>query len=641
MNRVLIKQLVIVGFIVAMALLFYNVLISTLGNSQDSVTSAHRIDLPVSSLHSHGLTIDSRYLGISVIKDIETTYLATSPVFGQISIVPSSIAIIAVILDPAFLLVCGFMALMTILLVRFISHQTIQEDVFLRINHLLNSYLESTRSGDKQLPNHLDSHYVDMLSAQLENAQKGIQKLQYQSTHMHSQDKLTLLIDRHAYLKHLSRKLSLAEKAKSKCALLFIDLDGFKQVNDSFGHSYGDEVLIKVAKRLMDVARRFGISELLPHADGELDYSISRLGGDEFSVFIECMEEQDSVIEIAKAVLKTIETDFMLGNKIIKISASVGIAIYPDSAATPQSLLQMADVAMYRAKTDGRGIFKIYSPEMSNKLRRYHYLVDEMRLALASKNFTLTFQPIVHVEDCTIDYFEALVRWHHPVEGMIPPSEFIPVAEETNLILEMGDWIMLEACSQMSSWHHAGMKKVKMSVNVSGVQLRHRELHSWVSSILSKTNLPATSLMIEITETTLIQASRNVIDELEKCRAMGIIIAIDDFGTGFSSLSTLADLPIDVIKIDKQFISSAHDSVKYFKILQSITDLGRELGLKLVAEGVERTEQFELVKQLGISCVQGYLVSQPQSSARVNNKVLKANVNNVARTGTSVWLPES
>ena len=452
------------------------------------------------------------------------------------------------------------------------------------------------------------------------------------------QDKLTGLADRHAYLSHLETQLNHAQNNQKKQALLFIDLDGFKQVNDSFGHSFGDEVLIQVSDRLRNVIRTHHLSHL--HPSNLIEQNLSRLGGDEFSIFIEELTEAERAVDVAQSVLFEIERDFVLGNKIIKIGASIGIAVFPDSASTPYALLQMADVAMYRAKTDGRGIFRVYSPEMGSKMRRYHYLLEEMRLALTSQNFSLSFQPIVHVEGCSIDYFEALVRWTHPVEGNITPGEFIPIAEESNLILELGDWIMQEACRQMSAWYNAGMRKVRISVNVSGVQLKHRPLHDWIMAMLGKAGLPAHALMLEITESCFIEASDAVIEQLELLRNEGVLIAIDDFGTGFSSLSTLAELPVDIIKIDKLFIDQANENPKYNKILNSISELGKELNLKVVAEGIEHAEQFELVKNLGIQCVQGYLVSRPESSRNVGHKVLTQNLNHIAATGTGVWLPQ-
>jgi len=476
------------------------------------------------------------------------------------------------------------------------------------------------------------------LNSSLDLILEKMNQFQYESSINIFQDKLTGLSDRHAYLQHLSEQLEIAEKQKTKKTLLFIDLDGFKQVNDAFGHSFGDEILIQVAERLRTTVRNQSLSSL--DSVTSLEKNLSRLGGDEFSIFIENVDDPSKAVEVAQHIIQEIERDFVLGNKIIKIGASIGIAVYPDSAVNAHALLQMADVAMYRAKTDGRGIFRIYSPEMGNKMRRHHYLLEEMRLALANQNFKLSFQPIVSVQDCSIIYFESLIRWNHPVEGEITPSEFIPIAEDSNLILPLGDWIIHEACRQMAAWFNAGMKKVKISVNISGVQLKHRDLHPWVMDILDKTGLPPHALLLEITESCFIEATDKTIAQLESLRKEGIQIAIDDFGTGFSSLSTLADLPIDIIKIDKLFIDQANEKTKYNKILESISELGKKLNLKLVAEGVEEAEQFELVRKLGIQCVQGYLVSRPETSRNVGTKVLKNNLNHVAMTGTNVWMPE-
>ncbi|XPF95842.1 putative bifunctional diguanylate cyclase/phosphodiesterase [Colwellia sp. RE-S-Sl-9] len=452
-------------------------------------------------------------------------------------------------------------------------------------------------------------------------------------------DKLTSLINRHKFLEHINEQISIADETKIRCGLLFIDLDGFKQVNDSFGHSFGDEVLIQVAERLKSVVR----SQNLNFSDNEEDkeYNLSRLGGDEFTLFLQNIEEPEIAVNIAKHVLKELERDFILGNKLIKISASIGIAAYPDSANSPEALVQMADVAMYRAKKEGRGIYRIYSPEMGSKLRRYHYLLEEMRLGIASNSFFLAFQPIIHVDGCVISYFEALVRWQHPIEGIVTPAEFIPIAEDSNQILVLGDWILIEACRQMAAWHNAGMTKTKISVNVSGVQLKHRPIYDWVMGTLNKTGLPPSSLMLEITESCFIDISENIISELEKLRKEGVFIAIDDFGTGFSSLSVLATLPVDVLKIDRMFVSEASHNEKYRKILKSIVELSQRLDLKIVAEGIEEIIQLELLKSLGVVYIQGYLISRPESSRNVGDKVLKQGMNHLAQLGTGTWTPST
>lgn len=449
-------------------------------------------------------------------------------------------------------------------------------------------------------------------------------------------DKLTQLTNRHTFLEHIEEQLTINNTQKS--GLLFIDLDGFKQVNDSFGHSFGDEVLIQVAERLRSIVRSNKLS--FSSSSNSLEKNLARLGGDEFTVFMQNIENSEFAINIAKYVLYELERDFILGNKVIKISASVGIALYPESASKPNALVQLADVAMYRAKKDGRGIYRIYSPEMGSQLRRYHYLLEEMRLAITSNNFYLTFQPIIHAEGCMISYFEALVRWQHPIEGMITPMEFIPIAEESNQILPLGDWILHEACRQMSAWYNAGMKKTKISVNVSVIQLKHRSLYSWVMDTLSATGLPPSSLMLEITESCFLDISDEIIVELEKLRQAGVFIAIDDFGTGFSSLAILATLPVDVLKIDRMFINEATSSAKYKKILSSIIDMAHQLDLKVVAEGIENVIQLELLKSLGVKYIQGFLISPPESSKNVGTKVLDQGINHLAHNGAGVWQPK-
>ncbi|MDP2562744.1 bifunctional diguanylate cyclase/phosphodiesterase [Psychrobium sp. 1_MG-2023] len=449
-------------------------------------------------------------------------------------------------------------------------------------------------------------------------------------------DKLTQLVNRHCFLEHINQRINFnAKEPAYRSGLLFIDLDGFKQVNDSFGHSFGDEVLIQVAERLKTVVRSQNLS--FPDSPQGLELNLARLGGDEFTLFIEHLDSPHLAVEVAQQVLKELERDFILGNKTIKISASVGIAVYPDSANSPETLVQMADVAMYRAKVDGRGIYRIYSKEMSNTLRRYHYLLEEMRIALTTNSFYLTFQPIVHVEGCAISYFEALVRWQHPVEGIITPTEFIPIAEDSNQILQLGDWILFEACRQMSAWYNAGMNKTQISVNVSNIQLKHRSIYRWVMDTLKKTGLPPSALMLEITESCFIDISSEIISELERLRQEGVCIAIDDFGTGFSSLAILATLPVDVLKIDRMFITQATQNPKHSKILKSIVELSQRLNLKVVAEGIEDVNQLELLKSLGVVYIQGYLFSRPVSPVSVGEKVLNQNIGHLAHNGTGVW----
>lgn len=451
-------------------------------------------------------------------------------------------------------------------------------------------------------------------------------------------DKLTGLCDRHAFLDQLDVALNYAKQHQQMLSVLFIDLDGFKQVNDSFGHSIGDEVLATVSQRLQERVRLgikdIGTSEVNPN-------HLARLGGDEFALLIQGQEAKSDAVTVAALLLEEIEHEIRIGNKSIHISASIGIASYPESANRPEMLLQMADVAMYRAKTDGKGVYRIYSSEMGNKVRRYHYLLEEMRGCIKNSAFTLHFQPIIKVSTCQVLCFEALIRWEHEQEGNITPSEFIPIAEESNMILAIGDWVLREACTHMHRWFDAGMRRVRVSVNVSPVQIRHRNLYEWVMAELTRAKLPASCLTLEITESCLLDATAEILDQVHRLREAGVFIAIDDFGTGFSSLSMLATLPIDVLKIDRSFVSQARESAKHRKILLSIAELAKELGLTVVAEGVEHTEELAIMQEIGIDSIQGFLVSRPQPSKSVDRKIFGEGIGQVAAIGTRIWAPGS
>jgi len=555
---------------------------------------------------------------------------------AQVSLLSFEKLLIASLIDITLPCIALFvMALTSVVLNAFYYNKKVDGEVAPlchKVDNIINSY-ELSHSTKKSAGN------LNALNHSLDYLQQISSEYKLKEEEHHYSDKLTKLVDRYHFLEHIDKQLTILAETEIKAALLFIDLDGFKSVNDSYGHSFGDEVLVQVAERLKSIVRRKKLN--FKEDDTALEYNLSRLGGDEFTLFIQQLESPEHAINVAIDVLQELERDFILGNKTIKISASIGIAIYPDSASKPYTLIQMADVAMYRAKTDGRGVYRIYSPEMGSNMRRYHYLLDEMRTAIDSSNFFLTFQPIIDIDDCGISYFEALVRWQHPAEGTITPDEFIPIAENSNLILELGDWILEEACRQMAAWYNAGMKKARISVNVSAIQVKHKPLYDWVMSALSNTGLPARALMLEITESCFISAPDELFHELKKLQAQGVMIAIDDFGTGFSSLSVLANLPVDVLKIDKLFVSEAVQNNKYSKILHSIVDMAEKLELKVVAEGIEQVEQLELLKSLGVKHIQGYLISRPQRSNYVGEKIFEQGVNHMTHTGTSRWPPQT
>ncbi len=559
-------------------------------------------------------------------------YISTEQKNAKVSLLSLEVLLIASSIDMAIpIAALLFMALTSVLLNAFFYSKKVSKEIAPlchKVDEIINSYHSTTRIKKSAANLNALNHSLDFL-------QQISSEYQFKVEEHSFCDKLTKLVDRYHFLEHINKQLATTSKTEKKSGLLFIDLDGFKSVNDSYGHSFGDEVLIQVAERLKSIVRRKKLN--FKESTSDVEYNLSRLGGDEFTLFIQDLISPEHAISVAVDVLQELERDFILGNKTFKISASIGIAVYPDSAATPQALIQMADVAMYRAKKEGRGVFRIYSPEMGASLRRYHYLLDEMRSAIDATNFFLTFQPIIDSDNCGVSYFEALVRWQHPVEGTITPDEFIPIAESSNLILELGDWILEDACRQMAAWHNAGMRSARISVNISAIQLKHKLLHDWIFDCLDKVGLPASALMLEITESCFIDASDGLFDELEKLRSKGVLIAIDDFGTGFSSLSVLANLPVDVLKIDKLFVSEAIHNIKYKKILHAIVDMSNKLELKVVAEGIEEMEQLELLKYLGVKYIQGYLISRPQRSNYVGDKIFKQGINHMVHTGTIPW----
>jgi len=452
------------------------------------------------------------------------------------------------------------------------------------------------------------------------------------------QDHLTGLSGREAFQEVLQQQTKRAESSGERFALLFIDLDGFKQVNDTFGHTVGDELLVQVAERLKTAVRSSDVITIMK--DHQLMTSLlARLGGDEFTVLLTELKDNSDVAVVAERILGTFDNEFLLIGKSVRINASIGIAIYPDSASTAEGLLQVADVAMYQAKADGKGTYRLYASEMGNEVRRRHYLSRELRSAMEQEQFCLHFQPIIHIDSCFIEFFEALIRWKHPEAGWIAPAEFIPVAEERGLICQLGDWVLQQACQQMAIWFDAGINRARVSVNISPVQLSQRELYSWVMETLQRNGLPARCLMLEINENCLLDASDKTMSALQQLRGEGVKIAIDDFGSGYISLSMLAVLPVDVLKIERSFISQALTSGKYRNILTSIMELAGKLELTVIAEGVEHSDEFNLLRELNCTCIQGYLVSRPQTAQMVESKLIDEGYKQLAHTGKGLWVP--
>jgi diguanylate cyclase (GGDEF)-like protein len=391
-------------------------------------------------------------------------------------------------------------------------------------------------------------------------------------------------------------------KRNRHVAVHCLDLDHFKDVNDSLGHPVGDDLLKEVAQRLVAHVR-----------EGD---SVCRLGGDEFAIVqvIDDLEVPEASL-LASRVIEEISAPYLIQGNQLTISASIGISIAPEDGNDPDQLLKNADLALYRAKADGRGTYRFFEVGMDARAQARRLLEVDLRAALSRQEFEIHYQPIQNLKSGRVIAFEALIRWNHPLRGMIPPLSFIPLAEATGLIVPIGDWVLKQACIDAAGWS----EPVRVAVNLSPAQFRSGNLVSSVSSALDVSGLPGNRLELEITESVLLGNSEANLATLHKLRDLGVCVAMDDFGTGYSSLSYLRSFPFDKIKIDQSFIKDLASRADSMAIVRAVTGLGKSLGILTTAEGVETEEQLALLRLEGCSEVQGYLMSRPRPAAEVEN----------------------
>ena len=418
--------------------------------------------------------------------------------------------------------------------------------------------------------------------------------------HLAHHDPLTNLPNRAAFTEHLASTLNRAEKAKQDFAVLCIDLDRFKEVNDVFGHSVGDELLVEVSRRLKDVAG---------------DAFLARLGGDEFTVVVAERPQPSTAENLADRLLACIAEDLEISGQRLRIGLSIGVAIYPADGMDSAAVIGNADAALYRAKSEGRGTIRFFDADMDQRLRDRRALQHDLRAAVTHGELILHYQPQARINGEVIG-FEALVRWHHPTRGVVPPAAFIPLAEESGLIIPIGEWILREACREAATW----ARPLQIAINLSPIQFRHGDLAGFVHTLLLETGLPANRLELEITEGVLIGDFSRAVSILRRLKSMGVRIAMDDFGTGYSSLSYLQSFPFDKIKIDRAFISNAHHP-QSAAIIRAVIGLGRGLDLPVVAEGVETKEQLAFLLSEACPEVQGFLVGKPLPMANYQDLV--------------------
>lgn len=415
---------------------------------------------------------------------------------------------------------------------------------------------------------------------------------QEQVVYLAGHDQLTGLLNL-AAMRAVFEELLARNAAGDEFAVLCLDLDKFKRVNDSFGHAVGDQLLAQVALRIQSCLRH--------------DEQVARLGGDEFLI-LQCGTTQpESSKSLAKRVISALSEPFNLGRSVAQIGVSVGIAIAPFDGICPDDLLKNADLALYRAKADGRGTWRYFEPQMNAKAEARRALEADLRVALAQGQFHLVYQPQVSLLTRKVTGAEALLRWQHPKRGNISPVEFIGLAEETGLIIDIGRWVLAQACLDAMQWQAS----VRVAVNVSAVQFAQSNLLRDVGNALSNSALPADRLEIEITESVLMQDEKQSLALITELRDLGVFMALDDFGTGFSSLSYLLSFPLHRLKIDRSFVQNVDTNPKARSIVRAIAGLGNNLGLATTVEGVETLDQLKVVQSEGCIEVQGFLFSQP------------------------------
>jgi diguanylate cyclase (GGDEF)-like protein len=409
-------------------------------------------------------------------------------------------------------------------------------------------------------------------------------------------DTLTDLPNRLLFADRLEQAVVRSDRSKTSMALMLVDIDDFKLVNDSFGHDAGDK-LIKAVGEL--------ISKSLRRAD-----TIARLGGDEFAVIIEGIESPDDAISIADNLTTILEHNVRLDDQETYTSASIGIAVYPEDGKDARTLLKNADTAMFRAKESGRHCFQFYKPEMSVTAMERLDLENSLKAAFENDEFVIHYQPVVDIHKNEIVSVEALLRWQHPEKGMIKPDDFISIIEDCGLIVALGEWLIYSVCKQVKLWHDSGLKDQRVSINLSPRQFNEQNLFVVFSQAISESSIEASSLAVEITERTLIDNIGEVEDTLNKLRDMGMLVMLDDFGTGYASLAYLKQFPVDMVKMDRTFVSGIPDNREDSAIVDAIAGLTRGLKLKLLAEGVENERQLDVLKSIGCQYAQGYYWSK-------------------------------
>ncbi len=428
-------------------------------------------------------------------------------------------------------------------------------------------------------------------------------------------DDLTELPNRLSFKESLQVMISFAQREKHKLAVLFLDIDGFKRINDTLGHHMGDQMIKTIGSRLRkmlrnsDVIVRMGVNE-------HENISLARLGGDEFTVLLSKIERNEDAAIVAERIREKLETPLILGDQELYTSTSIGISIFPDDGESADEILKNADMAMYHAKRAGGNSYRYFSTQMTEVANRRLMLEKHIHKALGNNEFELHYQPQYDLATEKYCGVEALIRWRNKELGFISPAEFIPLTEETGLIVGIGEWVLRESCIQGKKWHDQGLM-IRMAVNVSARQLRQKDFSEVVAKVVAETDINPELLELEVTESALISEEDNVLEVLQALKKIGVLLAIDDFGTGYSSLSRLKNFPIDRLKVDRSFVNDLEKDTANVAIVTAIIGMANVMNMNVIAEGVETNEQLAIVKTKHCDEVQGYLLCKPLPAPQV------------------------
>ena len=482
-----------------------------------------------------------------------------------------------------------------------VASALLQDRFVLRPLHKLASAVSGIAHGDfnVQLPKHSNDEVGQLIKAfdgmrvMRNSAENALEKLAYF-------DMLTRLPNRMMFKNHLTSALTNVKQSNHNLSLMFIDLDRFKVINDTLGHEVGDLLLVEAAERLEKCIR-----------PGDL---VARLGGDEFTIVVDENSKHSGSRIISERIIEAFKKPFVFGGQKTVISPSIGISMYPEHAADYGTMMQYADTAMYQAKAKGGNCYLYYSPEMGDKLTHHMNIEAGLRRALEEEEFVLHYQPKVEISTGKIVGMEALIRWMDPEKGMVSPNDFIPLAEETGLIIPIGEWVLRKACEQCLEW---GKADIEIAINLSANHLYDPSLLIMLQTALQETGFPPGRLEIEITENSIMRNVQQTITILEQIKSLGVKVAIDDFGTGYSSLSYLKRFAIDTIKIDRSFVSGIPHNADEVAITSATVVMAQNLKRRVIAEGIETEEQAAFLNQLGCEMGQGYYYSRPLPSAEI------------------------